>query len=158
LIVAAIPAFIRWRTRQQRLTVTASSLLAQGAWQELRDTMVDYGGTWDEAQTPRQAARRIATSSALPRQAVDAIGRILRATETALYANPSAQVSIDRQALEDDLRVIRQALAARDTRRQRWAARLLPTSGRLPWSRTPTDRDSEDLRHELRSEREFERV
>jgi len=155
-IMAAIPALVRWRTRRRRLSAPSSTLLAQGAWQELRDTMVDYGGVWDETQTPRQAARQIA-SSALPRSAVEAVGRILRAAETSLYANPATPVVLDRQALQRDLQTIRQALGARDTRRQRWAAKLLPKSVALPWHRLRSEADLEN-ESELHNQRELERV
>jgi hypothetical protein len=93
--LGAVPAGLRVLQRRRRLADGGPAAL----WDELSATALDVGLEGDPAQTPRQAADRLAGSvgggahrhgsgAASPRAAADAVTRLARAEEAASYARP----------------------------------------------------------------------
>ncbi|APE21070.1 MULTISPECIES: transglutaminase TgpA family protein [Streptomyces] len=157
LVVLALPLLpLLWR-RRVRARRLGSTL---GVWQEINDTAWDYGIEPDESRTPRRTAARIVRVGELSGEAADAVHRVARAVEEALYApNPRPGVGLARDAElirsgfhagADRLGRLRATLAPRSAARLRWkaAARWSETTTR--WSlqrhalgarfrRTPTE-------------------
>ncbi|MEO6822862.1 MAG: hypothetical protein ABI468_10705, partial [Candidatus Nanopelagicales bacterium] len=121
LIGAVTPAAVRARRRRRR-----RSGRAEGAWDELRDTVRDLGEHWADADTPRQASARLVSRDRLDAEAAAALSRLAADTERARYARvPGA---LDRRRTEADLRTARRALHARVGLSARLRALLLPPS------------------------------
>ncbi len=59
LLVLAAPATLRIRRRSERLSGDGEPAeQVESAWQEIRDTVLDYGGTWPEG-SPRAIGRQV---------------------------------------------------------------------------------------------------
>ncbi len=124
-LLLAWPAVTRLVTRRRRwLTASGDAGLANAAWRELVDDMADLGVPCNPSESPRAAARRIATEAGLDAATVQAVTRLGAAEERARYAQgpqPGA-------GLAGDVRTVRRAVAASASRRQRLRARLAPAS------------------------------
>jgi transglutaminase-like putative cysteine protease len=119
LVAAAIPAAVRLLRRRRRL---AGSV--EDAWAEVRDTALDLGLPWSDAQTPRQTVASMSARARLAGEPRDALVRLGRATEQSRYAaSPPAPADI-----EHDVRTVREALTRRASGRERWRALLWPAS------------------------------
>jgi transglutaminase-like putative cysteine protease len=121
LIGAATPAVIRVRRRRRRRSGSA-----EGAWDELRDTVRDLGKHWADANTPRQASAWLVSRDRLDSEAAAALSRLAGDTEAARYAREPG--ALDRSRTQADLRTARRALRARVGFSARLRARLLPAS------------------------------
>lgn len=92
LSLPLLPLLWRTRVRARRLgsagvrgpEETAARTLA--VWREINDTAWDYGVEPDESRTPRKSAARIVRLGELGGEAADAVHRVARAVEEALYA------------------------------------------------------------------------
>ncbi|TAK71101.1 MAG: transglutaminase domain-containing protein [Actinomycetota bacterium] len=124
LLAGAAPGLARALRRRRRLTATAPAALAEGAWAELRDSAVDYGLPWRDADTPRQAGARLVSTGAVGTAESVALQRIVQATEHSRYARAGA-VEDD---LGTDVAAIRRGFDASVTRWARLRARLMPRS------------------------------
>jgi transglutaminase-like putative cysteine protease len=121
LIAAATPAVLRGLRRRRRLAGSGAAL-AEGGWSELRDTVLDLGGPWSDAETPRQTAAR------LGRDGLDDDGsltRLARATERARYSATPGTGTAD---VVSDVSAARTLLTDRADTWTRWRARLAPPS------------------------------
>lgn len=128
VLAAAAPGVVRVITRRMRWrSATGDAALAAAAWQELCADLDDYGLTCRLSESPRAVARRICSATD-DDQARQAIGRIARIVEQALYAPAPGTAG----AVRADVRTVRQALARCSNRRTRWRARLLPASTLKP--------------------------
>ncbi|MFH9721645.1 DUF3488 and DUF4129 domain-containing transglutaminase family protein [Streptomyces sp. NPDC017254] len=137
LSLPLLPLLWRTRVRARRLgsagirgpEETAARTLA--VWQEINDTAWDYGVEPDESRTPRRTAARIVRLGELGGEAADAVHRVARAVEEALYAphpRPTA-------GLAEDAGRVRAGFHASADRRSRLRATLAPRSAaRLRWS------------------------
>jgi transglutaminase-like putative cysteine protease len=101
---------------------------AHAAWEELIDTMVDFGVNVDRTETPRATADRLVTAG-LGDAGADAARLLGRAEERARYA----PAPLSGGQLNAALRAVRQSLAARADRRTRFLAATLPPSVLLHW-------------------------
>ncbi|HEX5597972.1 MAG TPA: DUF3488 and transglutaminase-like domain-containing protein [Micromonosporaceae bacterium] len=99
------------------------------AWDELIDTLIDFGVPVVPSETPRATVERLVTAKLTSDAAVDALQVLGRAEERARYARgllPGGRLS-------EALLVVRQSLVATADRRTRMRASLLPPSVLLRW-------------------------
>ena len=124
-LLLAWPALTRLLTRRRRwLTASGDAGMARAAWRELTDDLADYGLGGTPGETPRAVARRVVIEARLDGTAAQAVRRLAAAEERARYSrlpDPAA-------GLKDAVLTVRRAVAASVPRRQRVAARLLPSS------------------------------
>src|SRR5262249_53559982 len=116
---------------EMRIVVSPEVVIqeAHAAWEELLDTLVDYGIPIDDAEPPRETARRLTTSLSLVGAPVEALQLLGRVEERARYARSP----LDAGHLGDALRTVRGAVKANASRRTRLRATLLPPSVLLRW-------------------------
>ncbi|MFF5107751.1 transglutaminaseTgpA domain-containing protein [Streptosporangium sp. NPDC000509] len=152
LLVALIPALIRWQLRARRgrsysrpvrgpggegsavpdPTAVAPAAVREirwepavtAAWAELDDALCDYGMSRQVSESPRALARRLAEQYVFEPEAATALARIAAAVERMLYARTAGEIG----TLREDMRTVRRALAATVTRGRRIRAVLLPPS------------------------------
>ena len=106
---------------------------AHAAWDELLDTMLDFGVLPDQAETPRATAARLGTPLSTP--AAAAAATLSRAEEHARYARlPAAPGDLGAA-----LSTVRGALAGQASRRTRITVLLLPPSVLHRWRRSVED-------------------
>ncbi|MQA94745.1 MAG: transglutaminase [Streptosporangiales bacterium] len=110
----------RWRWARAR----GDAELARAAWRELRDDVVDMGGEWRGAESPRGAARRLVERYHLDGSAAEALWRIALAEERARYAPAPAPAP----ALAADVAQVRRAARAAVRPHRRLRAILFPRS------------------------------
>ncbi len=129
LAACAAPAVARLVIRRRRWQAARGDAgQAHAAWQELRDSLTDFGLGLRPSESPRAAAARIGTGTTLDRDAAAALRRIALAEERARYA----PVPLPAADLAADMAAVHRALARRAGRRGRWRARLLPASVLIP--------------------------
>ncbi|MCX2179344.1 DUF3488 and transglutaminase-like domain-containing protein [Streptomyces sp. SKN60] len=127
-----LPWLWRSRLRARRLGPAPDPVArVLAVWQEINDTAWDYGITPDESRTPRRTAARLVREGELSTNAADAVHRVARAVEEALYApRPRPATGLTEQA-----ELIRHGLDASASRPARLRARLAPRSAaRLRWA------------------------
>ena len=108
---------------------------AHAAWDELIDTLIDFGVGVDPSETPRAMVQRLITAELVTGAAADAARLLGRAEERARYARgPLADAG-----LSEALATVRRALAAGADRRTRIMAAALPASVLLRWRLTVTE-------------------
>ncbi|MGW1011030.1 transglutaminase TgpA family protein [Streptomyces termitum] len=128
LALPFLPLLWRERLRARRLAPAAGPL---AAWREIGDTAWDYGIEPDDALTPRGAAERIVEEGGLDGPAAEAVRRVARAVEEALYAPSPGPAS----GLAGDAALVRAGLDAGAVRGVRLRARFAPRSAaRLHWA------------------------
>lgn len=121
VLLAALPALLtalrrrlRWR-RPGPLT----------AWLQLQEDAQDLGHAWRVGDSPRAAARRLATGRRLADPAREALERVALAAELARYSGRPASASGD---LAGDVATVRSALRRGCARGVRLRAQLCPPS------------------------------
>lgn len=123
LVVLAAPATIRFRRRSARLAGEgAPEDVVEDVWAELRDSVIDYGGSWPDG-SPRTIGSTV--GNRLDAEESAAMGRVAVLVEQGRYSR-----SLDAQGLEDLPAVtqqIRRGLAP-PSRWRRWLATVLPKS------------------------------
>jgi transglutaminase-like putative cysteine protease len=129
IATALAPAARRWWRRRSRMARGD----IDGAWEELRDTMLDLGRTWSDAATPRQLAVNMIEVQHLQGDAAQAAKRLCQTTELARYSPRAPRVG----RVSADVRTVRQALLRRMDRGTRIRATLRPAS--VVSSRTERD-------------------
>ncbi|MFD7978180.1 DUF3488 and DUF4129 domain-containing transglutaminase family protein [Streptomyces sp. NPDC059071] len=135
LLVPALLLFpLLWRSRVRagRLGPAGDPVTrVLAVWQEVNDTAWDHGVFPDESRTPRRTAARLAREGELPPDAADAVHRLARAVEEALYAPvPRPATGLTELAV-----VIRRGFDASASRGTRLRALLAPRSAaRLSWA------------------------
>lgn len=154
LLGLAAPGMSRALTRRHRNRLMASDATrgTAAAWAELRDTAIDVRAPWDDGHTPRQLAATLGASlsrddagpndNAADSEARDALNRLASEEERSRYART---VSPDGSDPSRDVAVVRAALRANRSRRQRLTATILPRSttaiGRSYLTRVGTAKD-----------------
>jgi transglutaminase-like putative cysteine protease len=108
----------RWRR------ATSPALLATATWEELRDTLLDYGYEWQPNDPPRRGTARLLDERRLRGDARAALLRIASAIERARYASELGAVG----DLRADVETVRRGLADGASARTRLRARFLPRS------------------------------
>ena len=125
LVILAAPATIRVRRRSSRLTPgELGPEQVESAWAEIRDTVLDYGGSWP-AGSPRTIGGQLAHR--LDPEEAATMGRVATLVERSRYARsmPPGQVTEDLPQMTTE---IRHGIAAPQTRWRRLRAFLLPRS------------------------------
>jgi len=125
LLLLAVPATLRVRRRRARLDGTGpTDEQVEAAWAELRDTVLDFGGTWPEG-TPRSVGREV--GNRLEPADREDLGRVATLVERARYA-PDLGDPTQARDLPGTTASLRTALSAPAGRGQRLRAFLLPSS------------------------------
>jgi transglutaminase-like putative cysteine protease len=99
------------------------------AWEEMLDTMIDYGVAVDASETPRATAVRLGGLVGIDPAARAPSGLLARAEERARYAREPLRP----HRLNEAVRVVREALNERASRLDRIRALLLPRSVLMRW-------------------------
>jgi transglutaminase-like putative cysteine protease len=108
---------------------SASRRAAHAAWDELVDTIVDFGLPVDDAETPRATAERLIDRPRLAGSAAQAARLLARAEERARYAREPLATG----DLGPSFRSVRAGLSVHVSRRQRIGAVLFPRSVARRW-------------------------
>ncbi len=101
LLLLAGPALIRELRRRRRWALIAaarlagaqSTVAAEAAWRELRDTALDLGYAWPVARTPRQTAAQLVTDGRLTPLGDVALVHVSSTIERARYARPANAIT-----------------------------------------------------------------
>lgn len=127
LLVALIPLLARtWIRRERWRRATSPVGLATATWEELLDTLLDYGYEWPPSDPPRRGAERIVADREFSGDTAVALRRLASATERSRYAPELGAVG----DLRADVETVRAALREQANRWQRLRARFLPRSAR----------------------------
>ncbi|MFI8823004.1 DUF3488 and DUF4129 domain-containing transglutaminase family protein [Streptomyces sp. NPDC053431] len=127
-----LPLLWRTRVRARRLGPAPDPVTrVLAVWQEINDLAWDHGVAPDESRTPRRTAARLIREAELPQDAADAVHRVARAVEEALYApRPRPATGLTEQAA-----VVRRGFHSVSSRRTRLRALLAPRSAaRVVWA------------------------
>jgi transglutaminase-like putative cysteine protease len=125
LLILAAPATIRLRRRTVRLNGEGEAEeLVESAWAEIRDTIVDHGGSWPDG-SPRAIGEEVA--SRLEHEEADSMGRVATLVERARYARTFADTDAASQ-LPEVTQQIRRGIAAPAGPIRKVLAVLLPRS------------------------------
>ena len=101
LIILAAPATIRVRRRTSRLSAKGPAQeRVEAAWAEIRDTVVDYGGSWPDG-SPRSIGRDV--GERLDEQESEAMSRVAVLVERSRYARAFDDGAAARQPTGDDI-------------------------------------------------------
>ena len=123
LAVLAVPATIRFRRRSSRLVGEGEPAdVVEDVWAELRDSVIDYGGTWPDG-SPRTIGSSVGDRLEPAESA--AMSRVALLVERGRYARTLEASGLD--DLPAMTRQIRRGLAP-DSRLRRLRALLLPKS------------------------------
>lgn len=125
LLLAAAPRLLRaLRSRGRWNQARRPVEVAEAAWAELRDGILDLRMNWDPALTPRGIGRQLRAQVTGDESFVRALNRIVLATEQGRYARQVRDAGALRQAVDTVVAV----LAATRSPRLRWSATWLPAS------------------------------
>lgn len=123
---AAVPGQMRVIVPE---SMDANRRRAHAAWDELLDTLTDYGITTDDAETPRVTAERLTTQVHLSGAAGEGARLLARIEERARYARSP----LDEPGLDTAVRDVRRGIAGYVTRGVRIRAVLMPPSVLRRW-------------------------
>jgi transglutaminase-like putative cysteine protease len=127
LFLALIPLLARtWIRRERWRRATSPVGLAAATWDELLDTLLDYGYEWPASDPPRRGGERLVTDRNLPPETATALRRLASATERSRYAPELGAVG----DLRADVETVRATLREQAGTWQRLRARFLPRSAR----------------------------
>jgi transglutaminase-like putative cysteine protease len=125
LLLLAAPAVVRVRRRRARLDGEGpTDEQVEAAWAELRDTVLDFGGTWPEG-TPRTVGREL--GARLDPADREDLGRVATLVERARYAPSLGDPGVARD-LPQTTASLRQAISAPAGLWQRVRAVVAPSS------------------------------
>jgi transglutaminase-like putative cysteine protease len=125
LIILAAPATIRVRRRSSRLSANGpAEEQVEAAWAEIRDTIVDYGGSWPEG-SPRVIGREV--SERLDDAESEAMSRVAILVERTRYSQSFEDAGAV-QELPTMTSEVRHGVAAPTTWRRKVMALLVPRS------------------------------
>ena len=121
-LLLALPALVHALRRRRRWREPGPT----AAWAQLRDDTTDAGHPLQDAESPRQATARLASSRRLGAPEREALDRVTHAVERDRYARPgAAQPSA---GLRDDVALVRRTLLGGVPRGRQVRARVLPPS------------------------------
>jgi hypothetical protein len=125
LLILAAPATIRTRRRSARLTLEGSAEdRVEAAWEEIRDTVLDYGGSWPEG-SPRTIGGQI--GGRLPTDESESMSQVATLVERSRYARTFSDDQVTRK-LPAMASNIRRGIAHPQSRWRRAKAVLIPKS------------------------------
>ena len=122
-VVAAVALVLPFLLTALRRRVRWANAGPLTAWEQLRDDAADVGWVWQDSDSPRAAAARLADG--LAPDALPSLQRVAAAAERARYAPPERQ---RREDLARDSALVRAALQAQASRSVRLRALLFPPS------------------------------
>lgn len=126
LLILAVPALIRIGLRRRRWRhLRDDPNLVAVAWAELRDSVADAGGPWDEAGTPRTLAASLVTWIGPSAGIDEPLRRLTRAEEQDRYAATPLPVGGDLRA---DTEAVRAALVRDKSRTRKLLMLVVPAS------------------------------
>lgn len=131
LVLLLVPGVLRLlRRRRRRRLLAANRAGAVLAWRELADTAVDQGVSVDETLTTREMADGIRAKVVVEgaTEVLDALDRLMVATEQAHYARREAAAANQGAVLLGDLDLLLAALRHSSGMAQRARAVLIPAS------------------------------
>jgi transglutaminase-like putative cysteine protease len=141
LAPAGIRAMRRWRRlRLMRSPVQNADLDA--AWDELRDVVIDSGGSWSSAHTPRQAGAAL-LEQVDAAESSSAVATLVQHTELRRFAAPRESDQAADRTLESSVRAISASLRSRIPRKVRLRSALMPASVLKAKSARLTDADQD---------------
>src|SRR5699024_5521110 len=121
----ALPGLVRERRRRRRQSPGGPPAVAvEGAWQEVRDTVLDHRGTWP-AGSPRDIGHQLAHG--MGRDDAEDVGRLALLVERSRYSRGLDDVS-DVAGVDRLTDRVRTAVIGPASRGQRVRARLWPRS------------------------------
>jgi len=145
LVAAALPALLSLALRRRRWSRAADAReLAEAAWSNLRDTVIDLRHGWPQT-TPRRAAALLEDKVAHSEPATAALHRLALAVERARFARTPA----DAGTLRADAETVEGALRHAESRWDRITARLMPRSLAVGYRRW---RDARPIRNQTRDD------
>jgi hypothetical protein len=112
------------RRRWGRARRGGDAALANAAWRELQDDLIDYQAGYAPSESPRALGARLGAERQLTTVSMEALSRIALAQERAQYAASP----LPGGSLQADSALVRRGLAATATRVRRLRARVLPPS------------------------------
>ncbi|MEV5973552.1 DUF3488 and transglutaminase-like domain-containing protein [Streptomyces sp. NPDC051921] len=125
LALLLLPLLWRTQVRARRLGPAGDPVArVLAVWQEINDLAWDHGVAPDESRTPRRTAARLVREAELPQDAADAVHRVARAVEEALYAPRPLPAT----GLTEHVAVIRRGFHTVSSRGTRLRARFAPRS------------------------------
>jgi len=116
------------RARWRRATTPDEQVLA--GWDVVRDRAADLRFDWTAADTPRTLASSLAHAAGLSGDPADALHRLARNAERALYARGVGSQAPEGDQVRADVDTVTTALTYAVPRRRQWRARFLPPSTR----------------------------
>lgn len=131
VLLALTPLFVRTlmtRSRWRRATTADGEVLA--GWDVLRDRAADLGYNWTSSDTPRSIATLLQRQAGLQGDPADALHRLARQAERALYARGLAPAGAAAAPVREEVDTVSKALVIAVPRSRQWRARLLPGSTR----------------------------
>ena len=125
LLILAAPATIRGRRRSERLTTQGPvDERVEAVWEEIRDTVLDYGGSWPEG-SPRSIGGEI--GHRLEGEDSDTMTRVATLVERSRYSRSFSDDEATR-SLPGMAQDIRRGLAHPQSRWRRFQAVVAPRS------------------------------
>jgi transglutaminase-like putative cysteine protease len=115
------------RSRRWRLAAADGNRAGELAWTELRDSAVDFGYAWPQAQTPRQTSVALTADGLLTPRGTGALLTVTRHVERARYA-PGGDATPDVAALKAAVDCVRTELAVTAGAKRELRGILLPRS------------------------------
>jgi transglutaminase-like putative cysteine protease len=141
LTPAMIRAIRRWQRRRLMRERDPGNADIDAAWDELRDVVIDVGGTWSPAHTPRQAGVAL-LDRVRGHESSRAVATLVSQTEERRFAAPQSMNgghlhaatsttstgSAKGRGLEESVRAITMAMHSQRSRKLRLRSALLPAS------------------------------
>jgi transglutaminase-like putative cysteine protease len=125
LLILAAPATVRRRRRSERLSTDVPvDERVEAAWEEIRDTVLDYGGSWPEG-SPRTIGNEI--GERLDSDESTTMTQVATLVERSRYAQSFSDEEATR-ALPGMAQEIRRGIAQPQTRWRRFRAFVIPKS------------------------------
>ncbi len=129
-LFAAVPMIASTLARRRRWrTARSPGLVAEAAWDELRDGLGDLGVSWARSWTPRAMSHRLSTDHHLGGEEQAALARLVGDVEEARYAPPGQGPARTATAVRADAELVVRGVAAGRSATDRRRARFFPRSG-----------------------------
>lgn len=132
----------RWRSAETRIEQ------AEVGWAELRERLADLRVTWPASRTPRAVEALLTGEYMLETEEQAALSRLVSDIEGARYAPPWSASGRPTSAIQDDVRLVAEAVAESQPRSVQRRARWFPESA-LAWPTGGRTADEVERSYEL---------
>jgi transglutaminase-like putative cysteine protease len=119
---------VSWRRRRRWARADDRIALAEVGWAELRERLSDVRVSWPASRTPRAVEALLVGEYMLETEEQAALSRLVSDIEGARYAPPWATSGRPSSAIQDDVRLVGEAVAASQPNGVRRRARWFPAS------------------------------